>query len=60
MEITIKIFRYDPEKDVRGHYETYVVEGDENDRVLDVLELVKGKSDGTLAFRRSCAKLLKA
>jgi succinate dehydrogenase / fumarate reductase iron-sulfur subunit len=23
--------------------------------VLDVLELVKGKSDGTLAFRRSCA-----
>ncbi len=55
MEITIKIFRYDPEKDVRGHYETYVVEGDENDRVLDVLELVKGKSDGTLAFRRSCA-----
>ena len=39
----------------RGHYETYVVEGDENDRVLDVLELVKGKSDGTLAFRRSCA-----
>ena len=55
MEITIKIFRYDPEKDARGHYETYVVEGDENDRVLDVLELVKGKSDGTLAFRRSCA-----
>ncbi len=55
MEITIKIFRYDPENDTRGHYETYVVEGDENDRVLDVLELVKGKSDGTLAFRRSCA-----
>lgn len=55
MEITIKIFRYDPEKDVRGHYETYVVEGDENDRVLDVLELVKGKTDGSLAFRRSCA-----
>src|SRR3989304_3586144 len=55
MEITIKIFRYDPEKDTRGHYETYIVEGDENDRVLDVLELVKGKTDGSLAFRRSCA-----
>ena len=55
MEITIKIFRYDPEKDERGHYETYVVEGDENDRVLDVLELVKGHKDGSLAFRRSCA-----
>lgn len=57
MEITIKIkiFRYDPERDTCGHYETYVVEGDENDRVLDVLELVKGKTDGSLAFRRSCA-----
>jgi len=55
MEITIKIFRYDPERNTRGHYETYVVEGDENDRVLDVLELVKGKTDGSLAFRRSCA-----
>ena len=55
MEITVKIFRYDTEKDTRGHYETYIVEGDENDRVLDVLELVKGKTDGSLAFRRSCA-----
>jgi succinate dehydrogenase / fumarate reductase iron-sulfur subunit len=55
MEITIKIFRYNPEKDKRGHYETYKLEGDENDRVLDVLEYVKGTQDGTLAFRRSCA-----
>jgi succinate dehydrogenase / fumarate reductase iron-sulfur subunit len=55
MEIKIKIFRYNPEKDTRGHYETYKVEGDENDRVLDVLEYIKGTQDGTLAFRRSCA-----
>ena len=55
MEITIKIFRYNPEKDKRGHYETYKLEGDENDRVLDVLEYVKGMEDGTLSFRRSCA-----
>ena len=55
MEITIKIFRYNPEKDKRGHYETYKLEGDENDRVLDVLEYVKGTQDGTLSFRRSCA-----
>ena len=54
MEITIKIFRYNPEKDKRGHYETYKLEGDENDRVLDVLEYVKGTMDGTLSFRRSC------
>ena len=55
MEVTIKIFRYDPEKDKRGHYETYKVEADPNDRILDVLELVKGHKDGSLAFRRSCA-----
>jgi succinate dehydrogenase / fumarate reductase iron-sulfur subunit len=55
MEITIKIFRYNPEKDKRGHYETYKLEGDEKDRVLDVLEYVKGTMDGTLSFRRSCA-----
>ena len=55
MEVTIKIFRYNPEKDTRGHYETYKVEADANDRVLDVLEEIKGHIDGSLAFRRSCA-----
>ncbi|MCA1899277.1 MAG: succinate dehydrogenase iron-sulfur subunit [Chloroflexi bacterium] len=55
MEITLKVFRYNPEKDKRGHYEVYKVEGVENDRVLDLLEYIKGNYDGTLSFRRSCA-----
>lgn len=55
MEVTVKIFRYNPEKDTRGHYETYKVEAHENDRILDVLELIKGHTDGSLSFRRSCA-----
>ncbi len=55
MEITVKIFRYNPEKDQRGNYVTYKVEADPNDRVLDVLEYIKGKTDGALSFRRSCA-----
>ena len=55
MEITVKVFRYNPEKDTRGHYETYKIEADANDRVLDVLEFIKGKTDGSLSFRRSCA-----
>lgn len=55
MEITLKVFRYNPEKDKRGYYEVYKVEGDENDRVLDLLEYIKGNYDGTLSFRRSCA-----
>jgi succinate dehydrogenase / fumarate reductase iron-sulfur subunit len=55
MEVTVKIFRYNPEKDKRGHYETYTVEAHETDRILDVLELIKGHQDGSLSFRRSCA-----
>lgn len=55
MQVTLKIFRYNPEQDRRGHYESYTVEADENERVLDLLELVKGHFDGTLSFRRSCA-----
>jgi succinate dehydrogenase / fumarate reductase iron-sulfur subunit len=55
MEVTVKIFRYNPEKDERGHYETYTVEAHETDRILDVLELIKGHKDGSLSFRRSCA-----
>jgi len=55
MLVTLKIFRYNPEKDKRGHYETYELEADENERILDLLEMVKGHHDGTLSFRRSCA-----
>ena len=55
MEVTVKIFRYNPEKDTRGHYEIYQVDVHENDRILDVLELIKGHKDGSLSFRRSCA-----
>jgi succinate dehydrogenase / fumarate reductase iron-sulfur subunit len=55
MLITLKIFRYNPEVDTKAHYETYTLEGEETDRVLDLLEKVKGYNDGTLSFRRSCA-----
>ena len=55
MEVAVKIFRYNPEQDTRGHYETYNVDVHENDRILDVLELIKGHKDGSLSFRRSCA-----
>jgi succinate dehydrogenase / fumarate reductase iron-sulfur subunit len=55
MQVTLKIFRYDPEKDKKPHYDKYTVEAEPTDRVLDLLEYVKGVHDGTLSFRRSCA-----
>lgn len=55
MQVTLKIFRYNPEVDKKFHYETYSLDAEETDRILDLLEYVKGYHDGTLSFRRSCA-----
>ncbi len=55
MQVTLKIFRFNPEQDRKPHYETYPVEAEPTDRVLDLLEYVKGHLDGSLSFRRSCA-----
>ena len=55
MQVTLKVFRYNPEKDKKPRYETYKLEAEPTDRVLDLLEKVKGYEDGTLSFRRSCA-----
>ena len=38
MQVTLKIFRYNPEKDKKPHYATYKLEADPNDRILDMLE----------------------
>lgn len=55
MEVTLRIFRYNPERDKKPHYEKYKVEAQPTDRVLDLLEYIKGNFDGSLSFRRSCA-----
>lgn len=55
MEVKLRIFRYNPETDKRPHYESYALEAEPNDQVLDLLNRVKWEHDGTLAYRRSCA-----
>lgn len=55
MQVTLKIFRYDPEKDQKPYYDKFVVEAEPTDRVLDLLENIKDYQDGTLSYRRSCA-----
>lgn len=55
MEVELRIRRYNPEVDEQPHLETYVVEADPKDQVLDLLNQVKWYQDGTLAYRRSCA-----
>lgn len=55
MDITLTIYRYDPEKDKKAYYKTYRIEMDEMDRIVDCLNKVKWEQDGTLTFRKSCA-----
>ncbi len=55
MQITLRIFRYNPEKDKKPHYENFKLEAEATDRILDLLEYIKSYHDGTLTFRRSCA-----
>ena len=55
MEVKLKVFRYNPEDDKGKHFDTFIVEAEPTDQVLDVLEKAKAYQDGTLSFRRSCA-----
>lgn len=56
MLVFLKIYRYNPEAGrTKPSFDTYNIEAQPTDRVLDLLEHVKGHIDGTLAFRRSCA-----
>lgn len=54
-QVTLKILRFNPDKDAQAHYETYTVAAEPTDRVLDALLTVKNEIDGTLALRKSCA-----
>lgn len=55
MQVTLKIKRFNPDKDRIPAFKEYTLEVDPTDRVLDALNAVKWYQDGTLAFRRSCA-----
>ena len=55
MEYTYRIKRYDPDVDVKPHFEEYAIDLEPTDRVLDGLNEIKWQQDGTLTYRRSCA-----
>jgi len=55
MQVTLRVKRFDPERDKAPHFETYEVPAGPMDRVLDLLHYVKWNIDGSLTFRRSCA-----
>jgi len=55
MIVKLKISRYDPRKEEEPHYQTFEVEADPMDRLLDCLIRIREEQDPTLAFRMSCA-----
>jgi fumarate reductase (CoM/CoB) subunit B len=53
--LTVRVRRFDPEKEKESHYETYTVKVNEGARVLHVLHAIHDALDPTLAYRYSCA-----
>ena len=55
MKVTLKIYRFNPETDKEPHYDTFDVEAEPNDRILDCLNKIRWEQDSSLAYRMSCA-----
>ena len=55
MNITLKVSRFDEQHKPKKWVDTYKVEAEPTDRVLDALLTVSLTIDPTLAFRKSCA-----
>jgi succinate dehydrogenase / fumarate reductase iron-sulfur subunit len=57
MNVALKVWRFDPESGERSLRE-YEVDAPEWACLLDVLDLIKDKHDGTLAYRKSCRMMI--
>jgi len=55
MKINLEIQRFNPEKDKKPSFQTFQVEVDPKDRMLDALMKIKNGEDPSLVFRKSCA-----
>ena len=53
--LTVRIKRYDPERDLPPRWQEFKIDANPMDRVLDVLQAIKWNQDESLALRRSCA-----
>ena len=55
MKVTLKVYRFNPQTDTQPHYDTFNVEAEPNERILDCLNKIRWQQDSTLSFRMSCA-----
>jgi succinate dehydrogenase / fumarate reductase, iron-sulfur subunit len=52
--VTLKVLRFDPERDEKPYYKDYEVEAEPTDRLLDCLNRIRWEQDPTISFRMSC------
>src|SRR5213594_5074498 len=57
MQVALKIWRYDSTTGERALQE-YEIDAPEEATLLDCLDIVKDKHDGTLAYRKSCRMMI--
>jgi succinate dehydrogenase / fumarate reductase iron-sulfur subunit len=57
MQVALKIWRFDPSTGDRA-LRDYEVDAPDWSTLLDVLDIVKDKVDGTLAYRKSCRMMI--
>jgi succinate dehydrogenase / fumarate reductase, iron-sulfur subunit len=55
LKVTLKVYRFNPQTDANPHYDTFTVEAEPNERLLDCLNKIRRTQDSTLSFRMSCA-----
>jgi succinate dehydrogenase / fumarate reductase iron-sulfur subunit len=55
LKVTLKVYRFNPQTDTQPHYDTFKVEAEPNERILDCLNKIRWQQDSTLSFRMSCA-----
>ena len=52
--VNFKVFRYNKEIDRMPYYESYLFSVAQDEVVLDILNKIKWKKDGSFSYRRSC------
>lgn len=55
MEITFRVFRFDPQRGEGPRFQEYAIRAGPSERILDCLNRIRWEQDPSLSFRMSCA-----
>ncbi len=55
MNVTLKVYRFNPKTDQESHYDVFTIEAEPSERILDCLNRIRWTKDSSLSFRMSCA-----